>query len=434
MKIQLLAIVSLSCLAGEVWAQPERDPNLAAIAVGPILKQTVLAGQTFVGAVAPSRQSVVGSAVDGRVIEMLVEEGDPVTFEPNDDPMSSVGQPIAQLRTGTVAIEIAAARAELSLREQEFAEAQAGSRPEEIEQASARLKAAEAIMEFSRTRFERVKALRIASTSSQEEFEEAQSAFLAAQQRQIEARSGYELAVKGPRLEVIEQARARREAAQEAVNLLEDIRKKYTIRAPFNGYVTIKHTEIGAWLSRGDPVAEIVQLDPIEIRVAVPETYITNVHVGNDVQVRLEASGETVIVGQVTRIVPLADRRSRTFPVIVRLPNPKREGEHLLKAGMLAQVTIGVGKEQNALTVPKDALVLDARSTKIVVIEEDPATNQSVTRVVPVDLGVAIGSRIQVVDPADSIQAGQFVATRGNERLRDKQFVAVVKPDEAENP
>ena len=214
--------------------------------------------------------------------------------------------------------------------------------------------------------------------------------------------------------------------AQETVNRLEDVRKKYTIRAPFNGYVTVKHTEVGAWVSRGDPVAEIVQLDPIEIRVAVPETYITHVRIGNDAQVRLESAAEAVIIGKVTRIVPLADRRSRTFPVIIRLANPQQEGQHLLKAGMLAHVTIGVGKEQTALMVSKDSLVLNGRSTSIVVVDEGGA-NQGVARVVAVNLGVAIGSRIQVIDPTNSLREGQSVVTRGNERLRDKQPVEIVR-------
>ena len=422
MKIQLCVIVSLSCLVGEVWAQGD-----AAVAVSPIIKKTVWARQSFVGTVAPSRQSVVGSAVDGRVTDVFVEDGDAVAIQLGDDATPSIGQPIAQLRTGTITIEIAAARAELALREQELAEAEAGSRPEEIAQAEARLKAAIAVTKFASTRYERVKALRATSTSSQEEFEEAQSLFLAAEQRQIEAQAGYELAVKGPRREVVEQTRARMQSASEAVNRLEDMRKKYTIHAPFNGYVTVKHTEIGAWVSRGDPVAEIVQLDPIEIRIAVPETYITNVHIGDDAEVRLESSAEAEIVGKITRIVPLADRRSRTFPVIIRLANPPENGEHLMKAGMLAHVTIRVGQKQSVLPVPKDALVLDGKSASIVVIETDPDTKQSVARVVTLSHEVAIGSSIQIVDPTDSLREGQSVATRGNERLRNKQPVEIVE-------
>ena len=429
MKIQLCVIVSLSCLVGEVWAQGD-----TAVAVSPITKKIVWPRQSFVGTVAPSRQSVVGSAVDGRVTDVFVEDGDAVAIQLGDDATPSIGQPIAQLRTGTITIEIAAARAELALREQELAEAEAGSRPEEIAQAEARLRAAIAIMKFASTRYERVKALRATSTSSQEEFEEAQSLFLAAEQRQIEAQAGYELAVKGPRREVVEQTRARMQSASEAVNRLEDMRKKYTIRAPFNGYVTVKHTEVGAWVSRGDPVAEIVQLDPIEIRLAVPETYITNVHIGDDAEVRLESTAEAEIVGKITRIVPLADRRSRTFPVIIRLANPPENGEHLMKAGMLAHVTIRVGQKQSVLTVPKDALVLDGKSASIVVIETDPDTKQSVARVVTVSLGVEIRSSIQVIDPTDSLREGQSVVTRGNERLRDKQPVEIVEFERTATP
>ncbi|MDP6468544.1 MAG: efflux RND transporter periplasmic adaptor subunit [Pirellulaceae bacterium] len=429
MKIQLCVIVSLSCLVGEVWAQGD-----TAVAVSPITKKIVWPRQSFVGTVAPSRQSVVGSAVDGRVTDVFVEDGDAVAIQLGDDATPSIGQPIAQLRTGTITIEIAAARAELALREQELAEAEAGSRPEEIAQAEARLKAAIAVMKFASTRYERVKALRATSTSSQEEFEEAQSLFLAAEQRQIEAQAGYELAVKGPRREVVEQTRARMQSASEAVNRLEDMRKKYTIRAPFNGYVTVKHTEVGAWVSRGDPVAEIVQLDPIEIRLAVPETYITNVHIGDDTEVRLESTAEAEIGGKITRIVPLADRRSRTFPVIIRLANPPENGEHLMKAGMLAHVTIRVGQKQSVLTVPKDALVLDGKSASIVVIETDPDTKQSVARVVTVSLGVEIRSSIQVIDPTDSLREGQSVVTRGNERLRDKQPVEIVEFERTATP
>ena len=112
--------------------------------------------------------------------------------------------------------------------------------------------------------------------------------------------------------------------------------------------------------------------------------------------------------------------------MIIRLANPLVDGDHLMKAGMLAHVTIGVGKKQSVLTVPKDALVLNGKSSSIVVVENDPATNQAVARVVSVNLGIAIGSSIQVVDPTGSLREGQSVATRGNERLRDKQPVMIV--------
>jgi len=449
MKFQLCVIVSLSCLVGEVWAQGDKEQETLSpatpVVVHPITIKIDLAKRSFVGTVVPSRRSVVGSAVDGRVIKLFVEDGDSVedgqdgqagdagASQSVDDAMSSLGQPIAQLRTSTISIEIDAARAELELREQELEEANAGSSPEEIAQAEARLKAATAIMKFASTRFDRIKALRVSNTASQEQFEESQSLFLAAEQRQIEAQAEYELAVKGPRKEVKKQKLHRMKIALAEVNRLEDMREKYTIRAPFDGFVTVKHTEVGAWVSRGDPIVEIVQLDPIDIRVAVPETYITNVHVGNAADVTLESAAGNVIAGKVSRIIPSADRRSRTFPVIIRLANPLVNGEHAIKAGMLAHVSIRVGEKQSVLTVPKDALVLDRQTSVVMVIENNASTNnQDVARAVTVELGVAIGASIQVVDPTGSLREGQFVVTRGNERLHKKEPWSNVKIVEIE--
>ena len=120
--------------------------------------------------------------------------------------------------------------------------------------------------------------------------------------------------------------------------------------------------------------------------------------------------------------------------MIIRLANPPENGEHLMKAGMLAHVTIRVGQKQSVLTVPKDALVLGGKSARIVVIETDPDTKQSVARVVTVVRGVAIGSSIQVMDPTDSLREGQSVATRGNERLRDEQSVEIVEFERTTTP
>ncbi len=435
MKIFGSAIVMLFGLFGEVWAQTSAEVEAVSVAVVPIALREVAAGQSFIGTVTASKKSLIGSAVDGRVVEMLVDDGDPVTVVPTGDPPRPVGQPIAQLLTETISIEIAAARAQHQLRQQELAELEAGSRPEEIEQAKARLAAAKALNDYAQSRHQRLKTLyEQARSTSREDFEEAMSAALAAEQNRLAAQAAYDLAVKGPRSEQIEQARARLAAAQEEVNRLQDMMKKYTVRAPFEGFVIAKHTEVGAWLSRGDPVAEVVQLDPIEVRVSIPEAYIPHVRMGAEVRVRLEASPDDVIVGQVARIVPQADLRSRTFPVIVRLPNPRQEGEYLMKAGMLAAVTLGVGRPVAATLVPKDALVLDGRDTSIVVVDSDPRTKQPVARVVPVQLGVAEGSLIQVFDASGSLRDKQQVVVRGNERLRSGQPLQIVQFSRAGAP
>lgn len=409
---------------GTVSAQA---PPPEAVAVVSIVEREVASGQMFIGGVYPSRKSIVGSAVDGRMIDVMVEEGDRVQMVMEGDPPQERGQPIAQLLTKTISIEIASAKAVAALKEFALAELEAGSRPEEIEQARAAFEAARAIKEYRESRFRRTKLLyEQGKTTSLEDFEEALSSSLSAEQSWLSAKAAHELAVQGPRKERIDQARAEFEAAREQVKLLEDRLSKYTIRAPFNGYIVAKRTEVGAWLSQGDAVVEVVQLDPIDVRVAVPEAYISQVHPGSEARIRLDSSPAAVIVGEVWRIVPQADERSRTFPVVVRLTNPLERGEHLLKAGMLARVILGVGQQQLALMVPKDALVLNGPLSSVVIAEGGSANLPTTARVVTVELGIAEDDLIQIIDRTGTLKSGQMVVVRGNERLRTGQPIQVV--------
>ena len=419
LRIFTVAALSLNLTAAS-FAQPPQQP--VTVIVVPVVQREVAAGQTFVGAVVPPRRSVIGSAVDGRVSALYVDAGDAVGPPQADEAGTERGQPIAQLLTDTISIEIASARAEMLLRQHELAEMEAGSRPEAIAEAKARLGAAQALKDFAKARFERTKSLfEQANTASLDELEQALSASVAAEQNHAAARATADLAIAGPRQEHIEQARARLAMATEDVNHLESQKAKYTLRAPFEGYVVAKHTEVGAWVSRGDPVAEVIELDPIEIDVTVPEAFVAHVRTGAAAQIHVDAVPDQALTGTVARIIPDADLRSRTFPVKIRLANPKAEDGHLLKSGMLARVTLAVGPPIQALLVPKDALVLGGPQPSLMVVTMDPKTKQETVRPVPVQLGVTDGSLIQVIGnlvPTDKI------VVIGNERVRPGQPIA----------
>lgn len=404
------ALVAFSLASAIAQAQPG-GPALVVVATA--VEREVAAGQSFVGTVMPTQRSVVGSPVDGRVLDFPVNEGDWVTKD----------QTVAQLRTRTLECELAAAQAELQFRQFELAELQNGSRPEEIESAKAALARTEALKQFARARATRTETLfRRGSGTSQEELDEVMSAAAATEQSHLEAKATYEMVAKGPRPEKIQQAQARVDIQQAIVDQLDDILARHTIKAPFDGYVVAEHTEVGAWLKRGDPVVEIVALDPVEIRVSVPENHIGNLQPDMPATIRLDALPEELIPATVTRVVPQADMRSRTFPVLVNLPNPRRGKSHLLKSGMIARVTLAVGKLQPAVLVPKDALVLGGPQPLVYVVVQDPKIKQTVAQPVAVELGVAEDSLIQI---SGAVKAGQQVVVQGNERLMPGAAVRV---------
>ena len=221
-------------------------------------------------------RSIVGSAVDGRIIELSVTDGTEVHMLESEDG-SRPGRTDRPTLTDTVSIEIAAAQATLALRQQELNELKAGSRPEEIRRPR-RAGSGQSGDGFCQSGLRpRRRVVPPGPHRLPGGVRAVTIAVPAAEQDQIAAQAAYEMAVQGPRIEQIRQAEARLAVAQEEVRRLDDRREKHTIRTPFAGAVSVKRAEVGQWVSAGDPIAEIVQLDPIEIEVAVPEVFITHV-------------------------------------------------------------------------------------------------------------------------------------------------------------
>lgn len=250
------------------------------------------------------------------------------------------------------------------------------------------------------------------------------------------------MAVDGPRPEKIAQAEFRKAMQKAVVKKLKDQVVKHTMFSRFDGYVTVEHTEVGQWLPRGEPVAEIIALDEVDVLTKVIEAHIQFIHVGDKVTVKVPALGGREFPGTVAAIIPEADEGSRTFPVKVRVKNVinenvinenviKKVKEPLLKAGMLARVDLPTSDPQTVLMVPKDALVLTGETTLIWTIDAasiKPAAAapqaasaadmlEANALAIPVELSVEQDDWIAVRGDIKAIKAGTAVVVRGNERI-----------------
>ncbi|HUT14231.1 MAG TPA: efflux RND transporter periplasmic adaptor subunit [Thermoguttaceae bacterium] len=412
-------------IAAAAAAQPPGDlPPPARVIVAEVQSAELSTGKTFVGSVTPVRTSVVGSLVEGKVEELSVNEGDHV----------AEGQALARLRTRQTEIHLAAAKAQLaSLQQEELALKK--TLPSEIDQAQARLGVSKALLKLAETRWERTKPLYDRKAISKDDLDEAESVWVAAAQKVIESEAAL-AAVAGSEQEKYLQTAARVEAQQAAVDALADDIEQKTIRAPFEGYVTKEHTEVGQWIAKGDPIVELVEIKSVDVEVPVPEEYFSRLTVGMTAGVMIEALPDRLRDGQVVLIVPRADVHSRSFPVKVRLENPSGPEGPLLKPGMFARVTLPVGRPDTVLVVPKDGLVLDPRSPFVCVIDPAPEPlvaqyqqqgmplPNGVARRVPVELGATQGDLIEV---RGMLRPGDRVVTEGNERLFPGNPVSIVK-------
>jgi multidrug efflux pump subunit AcrA (membrane-fusion protein) len=378
------------------------------VVVVPVAEREVGARRSFVGTVEPSRLSTVGSEVEGVVVEYLAREGDRV----------EQGQPLAKLRTRLLEIRLTAERATLELRKQALAELENGSRPEEIDQARARLERARIAVEVNDWKLARARKLQETNVISETELYDARLAARQASDDLRAAQAACRLVEAGPREERIAQARAQVKVQEARIAQLEDDLERHTIRAPFDGYVVAEHTEVGQWVAKGDAVAAVAALDEVDVRVPIMEDYVRGVKLGLELDVTIDALPGQRLQGRLAAIVPQADARARTFPVKIRVQNPRDESGVLIKAGMFARIHAPVGGKVRALVVPKDALVLGGPQPVVFVVRDGAA------HAVPVKTGIAVDSLIQIEGP---VAVGELVVVRGNERLRPMQSVTVVE-------
>jgi RND family efflux transporter MFP subunit len=393
-----------------------------------VIQREVVEGQAFVGTVQPTRISEVGSAVDGRVIEYPINRGVRV----------AKGQPLAQLLTKQLEIELAGAEAELANRNASYDELKRG-RAEEIDQAKARMAARDAEKKYAVNRLERWKKMKDKGAYTEDQIEEIWSAAVTASNNFNEAKIALELLEKGARAEVLAQWQAKIEVQKQEIERIKDQLDKHTIRAPFDGYVVAEHTEAGQWVAKGGVVATIAELDTVDVEIHVLETYVPNVRQGDEVRVEISSLPKENFIGRVAEIVPQADLRTRNFPVRVRLENKIVENQPLILAGMFARANLAVGRVANATLVPKDAVVLGGQSPVVFVSEITPGAKNggptpgkpATVRPVPVELGAAWEGQIQVTG---AIKPGEWVVVQGNERLMPGQSVFVVREIEPTVP
>ena len=200
--------------------------------------------------------------------------------------------------------------------------------------------------------------------------------------------------------------------ARAALARAEEVVARHELAAPFAGMVVAKHVELGEWVARDEATVVLVALDKLRIRAIVPQRDYPRVEVGAKATIRFDAFPERTFEGRVEARIARGDDRSRTFPLLIDLPNPER----LLAPGMSARVEVELtGNHHEVLTVSRDAVVTksDGRREVWRVLTEDDGSKAEPVRV---QIGRANGDRVEIV--SGQLEAGERIVLLGNERLR----------------
>jgi RND family efflux transporter MFP subunit len=202
---------------------------------------------------------------------------------------------------------------------------------------------------------------------------------------------------------------------------------EYKIIAPFDGIVTARYVDIGQWLKPGETALELVAVDDVEILVEVRPELIAHVRVGATVNLRPGGGlrGRTTLGPEAARVsaeivgvVPSLDPATRTLKIRIR----PLEARPWLLPGAPVDVGFAVRFDTHELErgvlVPRDALVLGAVDTRVIVIIDGHAK--------PILVDVHATADDQALVSGVGLESGAVVVTRGNERLRPGQAVRVL--------
>ena len=193
-----------------------------------------------------------------------------------------------------------------------------------------------------------------------------------------------------------------------AEGLLEEARTrlgKTTIRAPFGGLVGIQTAQVGQYVSSGEAIIQLTQLDPLELVFGVPEEQASFVSVGQTVQARVGRCG-IEFEGRVEALDPQIDQQARTLAVQARVAN----GERRLIPGMSARVRLAIGEAREAVVVPREALVAQGNNYLVWVAKEDGSVEPR-----PVRPGRFYPDVAEVLD---GLAEGEVVVAAGHQKLR----------------
>lgn len=157
------------------------------------------------------------------------------------------------------------------------------------------------------------------------------------------------------------------------------------VRAPFEGVVASRTASPGDFLSVGNPILRLVQIDPLRLRLEVPEREWGAARAGQQVIVTVEGN-TNIHQGVIARVAPTIRDDNRMLLVEADVPNRGN-----LRAGLFARAQIVVTEQDPALSVPADALVTFAGLEKVVVIKDGKALEKAVTT------GRRVGARVEVI-------------------------------------
>lgn len=184
------------------------------------------------------------------------------------------------------------------------------------------------------------------------------------------------------------------------------------IKAPIAGVIAQRMVKVGNLIQPSTPMFTIVDNSRLEAVLNVPEREFATMRAGLPVSMQVDALPGRSFSGLIDRVSPVIDAGSGTFRVTARF-----DGKQALQPGMFGRVDVVYDRRENALVVPRAALIEGEGGASVFVVREGKAVR------VPIQVGYLEGDFAEV---RDGLTEGDGVVTVGKVTLRDGATVEIV--------
>src|SRR4029077_6553599 len=175
--------------------------------------------------------------------------------------------------------------------------------------------------------------------------------------------------------------------------------------APFSGVVGARYVSPGQVIAKDTRLTVLVDLDPVKAEVSVPERFLSQVRVGQELELSVAAFQNKKFRGKVYFVAPELDPATRTAVIKAQLPNTDRE----LKPGMFANLDLTLQVRDQAVVIPESALLLQQKNASVMVVGADDTVQFR-----PITVGFRMPGLIEVTH---GLKSGERVITEGVQKV-----------------
>jgi multidrug efflux pump subunit AcrA (membrane-fusion protein) len=393
MKKRFMIILALGLtllLAGcgqeaEQTGEPDPIPvRLEAATTGSISEALSISGEVTAG----SDVQVVPKTL-GRVARVAVQAGQEV----------KKGDLLVELEADELAVGLRQAEAALQMARANLDSAQSGGVHSQLR---AGKQQAEANYKNAKATLERMEALYIEGGISLQQLEGTRLQYQVAESQYTLTKDQLESFERGEG-----QAQVLAAQVKQAEAGLEMARLNYNnarITTPVDGVVGMVAAKVGNMVSPGMAVATVVNMDDVTVSARLTEQTIGLAAPGMSVKVELSSTGE-VLSGEVSEVAPAPLPGTKSFPITVRVFN----AEDILP-GSFVRVILNVANSDNAVLVPRTALLEDEGNYHLYTVKDGKAVKQDVA------VGIQDDTQAEILS---GLSKGQSIVTTGQQYLRD---------------